>query len=223
LKDEEEMKISQQHKVPILQALSAIFELSPLSLKAKSLNELEDFVKIFKNLGSSAAEEEQDPLEDAPNPFLFCSGCGELLAVLFNAFQAFLKILKTDGELANKFKELQNLRENNLAEIIKVDEEEEPLPKRKRGRPKKNLKEEPPAVKIKRTRKKKAKVLLPQILSDSDDEELAVKEEMSSDHELSDVEFTGVGVEEYKDESSSSPPDSPISMSKYIGETHEVI
>ena len=86
---------NQPEEILVDEALSVIFELSPLTSKAASFAETEENVKLFQNSGN-----------------LMCLSCGESLASLYNAWKGFISLIKLESEIWNKLTELENGRKS---------------------------------------------------------------------------------------------------------------
>ncbi|XP_021949963.1 protein suppressor of hairy wing isoform X1 [Folsomia candida] len=224
-------------RIPILEALSIIFEISPLRLK-KSLHfdakEFNDVVQVFKPCWNSTEQAvANESTYNAPD-FALCSDCGRSLTVLFTAFRDFVHMLKEDGELGKKLQNLE-VRRKELATLMSTKDDGNHVTSkqpRKRGRPPKtktkiNEDNDQPVKNVanakKRKRPNRASISPSRSASDSESEmkniivikpepgnamEMELSDYVDEDEELLHYSFRG-GRSSSEDDS---PPDSPINM-----------
>jgi hypothetical protein len=209
-------------EIPIPEALSVVFELSPLTPKISPVPRSTVFPSSPRSLAPTQLknetsqlpaeediilEEQLPPLveEDSSSLLQFCPECVDALAILYNSFQEFTQICKLECEVGRRLQELDKLRESNstsnLSKSAASKSKRRSSPgaaatTKKRGRPPKRS-------------KSKAKGPIKEEV-----ELLQIKREIASD-----LDGDNDGLSEFEDEfyfkgrsESESPPDSPVNL-----------
>jgi hypothetical protein len=212
-------------EIPIPEALSVVFELSPLTPKISpvprstvfpiSSRSLAPTTQLKNETSQLPAEEDVileeqllPPLveEDSSSLLQFCPECADALAILYNSFQEFTQICNLECEVGRRLQELDKLRESNstsnLSKSAASKSKRRSSPgaaaaTKKRGRPPK---------------RSKSKGKGP--IKEEVDELLQIKREIASD-----LDGDNDGLSEFEDEfyfkgrsESESPPDSPVNL-----------